>query len=99
MLGQQLNTFVASHTPTDLPTSVQQLSADVSVSVSPLDGLDWNTADLNASLGLQDVIPDLALFDYPEEMNWSNWNELLVDSKTNNTDIFQAELSQLDFGV
>jgi len=54
---------------------------------------------LNASLGLQDVIPDLALFDYPEEMNWSSWNELLVDSKTNNTDVSQAELSQLNFGV
>jgi hypothetical protein len=99
MLGQQPNTLVASHTPTDLPTSIQQLSADVSVSVSSLDGLDWNTADLNASLGLHDVIPELALFDYPEEMNWSSWNELLVDSKTNNTDVFQAELSQLDFGV
>ncbi|OSS54283.1 hypothetical protein B5807_00025 [Epicoccum nigrum] len=99
MLGQQPNTSVAGYTPTDLPEPIQRPSADVSVNASSQGDLDWNRADLNASLGLQDVIPDLALFDYPVEMNWSSWNELLIDSKTNNTDIYRAGLSQLDFGV
>jgi hypothetical protein len=44
---------------------------------------DWNPADLNASIGLSPVMPNLVPLDYPEEMDWLSWNHLLVDFQTN----------------
>jgi hypothetical protein len=67
--------------------------------IDNLAAFDWNAADLNASLGMPAVIPDLAPLDYPEEINWSTWNSLLVDFQTNDNDVYPPDMSTFNFGV
>lgn len=94
-------TDTSANTTTSAPTPglVPQLNADASMGIDHLAAFDWNAADLNASLGMPTVLPDLAPLDYPEEMNWSTWNNLLVDFQTNETTIYPPDVSSFDFEI
>ncbi|KAJ4367726.1 hypothetical protein N0V86_009847 [Didymella sp. IMI 355093] len=70
--------------------------ASESMSFSNL-AFDWNSADLNASMGIPPEMPDLAPLDYPEEMNWSTWNNLLVDFQTDDTTAYPPDMSTFSF--
>lgn len=52
--------------------STQQPVVNDSMGFNSLATFDWNPADLNASLGIPPVMPDMAPLDHPEEMNWSS---------------------------
>jgi hypothetical protein len=64
-----------------------------------VEAFNWNPADLNASLGVPATLPDVESFDYTEEMNWSNWNDLLVNYKTGggNDGAFDIDLTSVSF--
>jgi hypothetical protein len=70
--------------------------ADESMSFNNL-AFDWNPADLNVSMGIPPEMPDLAPLDYPEEMNWSTWNNLFVDFQTDDTTAYPPDMSTFGF--
>lgn len=82
-----------------LQSFVPEPVIDESMSFNGMAAFDWNAADLNASLGMEPIMPDLAPPDYPEEMNWSTWNNLLIDFKTNDATFDSPDMSNLGFDV
>ena len=95
----QLSASSSSSAPDPTPDFVQQPIVDESKGNNNPAAFDWNPADLNASLGMPAVIPELAPFDYPEEMDWSTWNNLLVDFQTNDNDVYPPDMTTFNFGV
>lgn len=81
------------------PSFANQVSLNDSNNANSLAALDWNVADLNASLGMAAAMPDLVPLDYPEEMNWSTWNDLFVDFKTNDINIYPPDISSFSFEI
>lgn len=77
------------------PSFDQPFAVDESMNFSNAAALDWNPADLNASIGMPPVLPDLAPSDYPEEMNWSSWNNLLIDFQTNDSNAYPPNMFEL----
>ena len=57
-----------------------------------VEGFSWNPADLNASLGIPAMMPDLDSFEYTEEMDWSSWNDLLVNYRTEDSSNFAGDI-------
>lgn len=76
-------------TPTPLFTDV---FSGVEHNTDPL----WNT---NASMGIPPATQGTAPLDYPDDMEWSTWNSLLVDFQTNNTDVYQPDVSSFNLGI
>ena len=54
---------------------------------------EWNTTEINAGLGLTPNIPDTVPLDFPEQMDWSAWDSLLVDFQTHDTDNYPMDFS------
>lgn len=79
------------------PAFSQPPVVDESMECNALAAFDWNPADLNTSIGLPPVLPDLTPLDYPAEMSWSSWNDLLVDFQTNDSDAYPPDMSNLAF--
>jgi hypothetical protein len=59
---------------------------DAQPSTNPLESSDWNIVDFNASLGNAVGMADLTPLNYPEQVNWSTWDNLLVDFQTSSND-------------
>jgi hypothetical protein len=82
---------------TSTPSFDQSPIVDEATNLNNLAAFHWNPADLNASIGLPPIMPDLAPLDYPEEMNWSSWNNLLVDFQTNEYNAYPPDVSTYNF--
>ena len=95
--GSRLSPTTAGPSLTSPPSFDQRSFVDEALSLSNPATFDWNPADLNASIGLSPVMPDLAPLDYPEEMNWSSWNNLLVDFQTNDSDMYPPDMATFAF--
>ena len=95
--AQQTRSATAESTPYWSPDSVQDTAIVESMGFNQLAALNWNPADLNASLGMPPTMPDLNPQDYPEQMDWSSWNNLLVDFQTNDTDIYPPDMLTFSF--
>lgn len=65
----------------------------------PSKAFDWDTADLNVSLGIPSTLSDTLPLDYPEQMNWSSWDSLLVDFQMDDYNGNPVDLSAFDFQV
>ncbi|KAH7366584.1 hypothetical protein BKA66DRAFT_573253 [Pyrenochaeta sp. MPI-SDFR-AT-0127] len=65
----------------------------------PSIAFDWNTADLNASLGIPSTLSDTLPLDYPEHMNWSSWDSLLVDFQMDDYNENPTDLSAFNFAL
>jgi hypothetical protein len=48
-----------------------------------LQALDWNAADQDAGLPMTSANP-VPQLSYPDDLNWTAWDELFVDFQTNN---------------
>lgn len=94
--SEPLNALTADPAPPYTPSFFQGPVAGDSLSVYQPTVFDWNAADLNASLGMPAVLTDLAPLDYPEEMDWSTWNHLLVDFQTNDGNMFSLDMPSLN---
>jgi hypothetical protein len=86
---EALPTPSSSNTPTS-----NYFSSTFEPQFDYVEAFNWNPADLNASLGVNvpAAMPDLESSDYPEEMNWSTWNDLLVSYRTNDTSEFATDI-------
>lgn len=82
---------------TTTPAFDQPPVVDEAMGFNTLAAFDWNPADLNTSIGLPPVLPDLTPPDYPAEMSWSSWNDLLVDFQTNDCNAYPPDMSTLAF--
>lgn len=91
--GAQPGSFSGGSTLLNQPQPQPEIVTNEAMGSGNPSAFQWNTADLNASLGIQPVLPDLAPFDYQEEMNWSTWNDLFVDFQTNSTDVYQSDVT------
>ncbi|KAH6644293.1 hypothetical protein C7974DRAFT_459937 [Boeremia exigua] len=96
--AEQQNASVVDYTTTFTPMPAQELATD-NGGTDHLAAFPWNPADLNASLGLPPVMPDLAPLEYPEQMNWSTWNDLLVNFQTTNADDHLPDMSTFNFEI
>jgi hypothetical protein len=90
-------------TPPQQTTDILSTSGYPSYTVKPgydlVEGFNWNPADLNASLGVPTMMPDLESFNYTEGMNWSSWNDLLVDYRTDSASGFAGDIDLNNFGL
>ncbi|CAO2654056.1 Nn.00g107890.m01.CDS01 [Neocucurbitaria sp. VM-36] len=89
--------------PQILPTAADHeskidVNEGVLLQTNSLQTFDWNTADLNASLDWTSSIPDMVPLEYPEQMNWSTWDSLLVDYQTHTTNDVPTDLLAFNFG-
>ncbi|KAJ4317372.1 hypothetical protein N0V94_004975 [Neodidymelliopsis sp. IMI 364377] len=82
-----------SSTPDPTQQSVTSDGMEVDQNLPP----DWNIADFNASLGMPAMTLDLDPTNHQEEIDWSVWNDLFVDFKTNETNVYPPDLSTFDF--
>jgi hypothetical protein len=57
-----------------------------------VEGFSWNKADLDASLGVPATMPDLDSFEHTEGMDWSSWNDLLVNYRTGDISGFAGDI-------
>lgn len=95
----QQNTVMTDELSYYVPDTLQQPSNVSTTGNDQLAAFPWNAADLNASLGLPPAIPDLAPSDYPEQLDWSSWNNLLVDFQTNSVDEYLPDMSTFNFDI
>jgi hypothetical protein len=90
-------------TPPQKTTNILSTSGYSSYTVKPgydlVEGFNWNPADLNASLGVPTMMPDLESFNYTEGMNWSSWNDLLVDYRTDSASGFAGDIDLNNFSL
>ncbi|KAJ4374842.1 hypothetical protein N0V83_001920 [Neocucurbitaria cava] len=87
-----------------LPTSMLQdstsnLGFDISSQIAPPESFQWNTAELDVGAGLTSDIPDMVPLEYPDQMDWSKWDNLLVDFQTQDTNEVPTDLSAFDFNT
>lgn len=88
-----------SGTSTNLTAGTRPFSTDIHTHIDAFNNFQWNQADLNASIGIPSGVQELVSLDFSEDMNWSNWNDLIVDLQTNNTEVVQPDPSLFDLGV
>ncbi|UPX10427.1 uncharacterized protein EKO05_0001088 [Ascochyta rabiei] len=98
-LSRQTGASITSSVPSSRPNVVRDTNPNEVMSVDHLAAFVWNAADLNASLGIPVVMPDLDPLDYPEDMNWSTWDNLLVDFQTNDNTVYPPDISSFTFEV
>jgi hypothetical protein len=66
--------------------------------IDPLQSFDWNTADFNTDTGLEGDFSNAIPLGYPEHMNWSTWDNLMVEFQTVDDDNPPIDLSSFNFG-
>ncbi|KAJ8106542.1 hypothetical protein OPT61_g9463 [Boeremia exigua] len=71
-------------------------NGDITDDADHLAAFPWNPADLNVSLGLPPAMPD---FDHTTQMDWSAWNNLVVDFQTNDADDHLPDISTFNFDI
>ncbi|KAJ4984239.1 fungal specific transcription factor domain-containing protein [Stagonosporopsis vannaccii] len=97
--SEQRDRMTTEDLSTYMPSPPQQAVNTRTTGNDQLAAFPWNSADLNASLGLPPAIPDLAPPEYPEQLDWASWNSLLVDFQTNNADEYLPDMSAFNFEV
>ncbi|KAJ4359157.1 hypothetical protein N0V95_002409 [Ascochyta clinopodiicola] len=97
--SKQTSTSTNSSAPSSTPNVVENAKTYEPMGVDHLAAFDWNASDLNASLGIPAVIPDLTPLNYPENMDWSTWDNLLVDFQTNDNTVYPPDISSFTFEV
>jgi hypothetical protein len=79
--------------------ATEGFALDAQPSTNPLQSFDWNVVDFNASLGNAVGMAELAPLNYPEQMNWSTWDNLLVDFQTSSNDDMAMDFSTFNIGL
>jgi hypothetical protein len=85
---------IANHAPDPAPGFSQQPNVNEVMSSDQLVGFDWDSADLNAGIGIPALLPNPALL---EESDWTTWDNLLVDFHTNGTSLHLPDVPTFDF--
>jgi hypothetical protein len=93
----QSNVSTSSAETDSTPDPTQQLITSGGMEVDQNHLSDWNIADFNASLGMPAMTLDLDSTNHQEEIDWSVWNDLFVDFRTNDTNTYPPDLSTFDF--
>lgn len=84
--------------PDPFPPEIVNVAApELQPLADPLQPLQWN-ADFVASLEAPTTMPVLPPFD-PDQMNWSNWDNLLADFEMQGAGEFQTDVTAFDFGM
>lgn len=99
-LANQQTTSIADAAPAySTPEPLQQPLHFTTTASDQFAAFPWRSADLNASLGLPPAMPDLAPSEYPEQLDWSAWNSLLVDFQTDSTDYNMPDVSTFNLDM
>lgn len=77
----------------------QRLVFDAQPSTNISQSFNWNIVDFNASLGNSIGMEDLTPLNYPEQINWSTWDNLLVDFQTSSNDDMAMDFSTFNIGL
>lgn len=81
------------------PSEVANPSGDELLGGDFVHSSDWNTFHQDdVNIGLLPTIPDMAPLDHSENMNWSSWDDLLVDFQTQDPNSIPVDISGFGLG-
>lgn len=88
-----------SYGPLEAQQSGNPVTEGGSLPAVPLQPFEWNIADFESSLDVAPTLFDTLPLDYPEQMSWSTWDNLVVDFQTQDAHDVPTDLSMFDFGT
>jgi hypothetical protein len=80
------------------PAPYADVPASGPATIDPLQSFDWNTAEFNANIGLDGASLNTISLEDSEQMDWSTWDDLMVDFQTFEDDNPPIDLSAFDVG-
>lgn len=82
-----------------LQNGMGDITSSSVLTVDSLEALDWDAANLNVGLGAAPDPFDNTSLNFPEAMNWSSWDDLLVDFQKYDDSLLPTDLSSFNFNI